>query len=198
MQDFDMVYRWPEYDTFTVYFPDTMPLIDVVDVVLEEVRRYQPTAQVRFTEERSADLCHLEVWEEGRPLIEEMTFNFLDDPYRKANEATGMHRCEGKLTEASRAGLELALSFFGGKLTVRGPRGADKTETTFPFRENIRQLTPFFEGVREISEFMPLHGACEVMKSAEIPEERARLLEIVENYAVFAAPKTDETPSPTR
>ncbi|MCV9964872.1 hypothetical protein OIU34_23550 [Pararhizobium sp. BT-229] len=192
-----MVYRWPEHDTFTAYFPDKTALIDVVDVVLEEVRRYRPTAQVRFTEERSADLCHLEVWEEGiEPLIEEMTFNFFESPHRKANEASGMKRCEGKLTEASRAGLDAALTFFGGQLTARGPRGANSTETNFPVTGNTRPLSPFFEGVRELCEFMPLHGAAEVMKSAEIPEERSRLLEIVENFAVASALKMSDNRGP--
>lgn len=193
-----MVYRWPEHDTFTAYFPDQAPIIDVVDVVLEEVRKYRPTAQVRFAEERSADLCHLEVWEEGvEPLIEEMKFNFFEYTSRKPNEASGMKRCEGRLTEASRAGLEAALTFFGGQLTARGPRGANSTETDFPITGNTRQLTPFFEGVRQLFEFMPLHGACEVMKSAEIPDERSRLLEIVENYTAVAAPSQSNNRGPS-
>jgi hypothetical protein len=178
-----MVYRWPECDTFTVYFPDTAKLIDVVDVVFEEVRKYQPTAQVRFTEERSADLCHIEVWEEGvLPLIEEMTFNFFDHHIQKKGKASGVKSCEGKLTDASKAGLESALAFFGGRLAVRGSRGINETKKEFPISDSTRPLSPFFEGVRELCEFMPLHGAAEVMKSAEIPEERSRLLAVVKNY----------------
>ncbi len=183
-----MVYRWPDHDTFTAYFPDKTTIIDVVDIVLEEVRKHRPTAQARFTEERSSDLCHLEVWEKGvTPLIEEMTFNFFDDSYAKSNEVTGLKRCEGKLTDASRAGLEAALRFFGGNLQTRGPRGVDKNDTSFPVTENERHLSPFFQAVRDASEFMPLHGACEAIKAAEIPDERARLLAIIERVPTISS-----------
>lgn len=183
-----MAFRWPEHDTFTAYFPDKTTIIDVVDLVLKEIRKHQPTAQVRFSESRSIVVCHLEVWVDGvEQLVEAMEFSFFDDPYSKPGEISGLKRCEGKLTDASRAGLMAALIFFGGKLLARGPRGVNETDQRFPITGNTHQLTPFFRGMLDISEFMPLHGACEVMKSAEIPDERSRLIAIIEGYPSLAS-----------
>lgn len=186
--------RWPDHDTFTAKFPDDTPIISVADIFLEEIGKLFPSVDFRFTEASGADLCHFEVWRDDTDgdeddrrerYREHVVLNFFDDG-DGSNEVSGLCRCEGKLTNAARSGLERALTAFGGSLTVRGPRGQNKAEREFTRTAETPEISPFFHAVSELAALMPLHAAVEVMKIAAQPDARERMLDVVERFAPIA------------
>lgn len=198
--------RWPDHETFEAQFPDDTPVIAVADIFLTTIQKYAPSVDVRFTESGGADVCHFEVWREDvdgdeddrrERYREHAVLEFFDDG-KVSREISGFRRCEGKLTAATLAALETALTVFGGKLLVRGPRGSNEMRHEFGRSGDVPEISAFFRGVAELGEFMPLHGAVEVMKSAARPAERDRILDVVERFPsavnVPSAPTTEARP----
>lgn len=183
-----MSYPWRSADhkTFVAYFPDGVSIVDVVDVVYTELLKRQPTADVRFSTEPFVDLCNIDVRvgdveDKNVPpqFVEDMWFSFLSDPVGSRTGCSGINKCEGKFTEASEAGLLAALNVFGGDLTVRSPGSMNDIDTEFPVTAYAHEKSPFFQAVCEVRKIMPLHGACEVIKAAQVPEKRKALLDII-------------------
>jgi hypothetical protein len=112
--------------------------------------------------------------------LEDLRFSFLHSPYPDQPErCTGVQNCEGMFTEASEAALLVALELFGGWLRVRTPGSMADKDTNFKVTDYVHERSPFFKAVTEAREFMPLCGACEVVKAARSAEKRQRLLDIV-------------------
>lgn len=193
--------RWPDHDTFNAKFPDDTPIISVADIFLEEIGKLFPSVDFRFTEAAGADLCHFEVWRDDidrdeddrrERYREHVVLNFFDEG-EGSKEVSGLCRCEGKLTDAARSALERALTAFGGSLTVRGPRGQNQVVHEFSRTAETPEISPFFHGVSELAELMPLHAAVEVMKVAAQPDARGRVLDVVERFALIAGTATAST-----
>lgn len=182
-------YPWRSADhrTFKAYFPDDVSIVDVVDVIYGELLKHNPAADVRFFSEPFIDLCNVDVrvgdieYKEVEPrFIEDIRFSFLHNPSPNTRErCSGNQSCEGKLTEASQAALLTALERFGGWLRVRTPGSMEDKDTDFKVTDYVHALSPFFKAISDVREFMPLYGACEVVKAAQSEEKRQRLLDIV-------------------
>jgi hypothetical protein len=188
-----MRYPWrtAKHKTFIAYFPDKVSILDVVDVVYGELLTLNPAADIRFSVEPFVDLCNVDVrvgdveYEKVEPkFIEDLRFHFLHLPTPSNPElCSGNQSCEGKFTKSSKAALLLALNRFGGRLLVRTPNSTERKETTFKTTDYVHERSAFFDSIAKVSEFMPLYGACEVVKAARSLEKRRRLLDVMASIA---------------